>query len=133
MKTHTETTHKSTKEIYDICYNIYELIENTCNIDLRNEGIDLTEYNARALYNYVWENRLLDVEIIYYHKAMKYLMEHDTSLSESMQIAQDYGYDTNNINSELLASLLATHKNEEEFNYIQEELEELFDKLEEVK
>ena len=129
MKTHTETTNKAT----EIIEEIYNVLQHNCDIDLKNEGIDLTDYNAKSLYNYVWDNNLLDVEIIYYHKAMKYLMENDSSLSESMQLAQEIGYDTNNINSELLASLLATHKNEEAFNYIQEELEELFDKLEEVK
>ena len=129
MKTHTEITNKATEIIDNIC----NLVESTCDIDLRNEGIDLTKYNAKSLYYYVWENRLLDVEMIYYHKAMKYLMENDTSLSESMELAQEIGYEPKDINSELLASLLATHKNEEEFNYIQEELEELFDKLEEVK
>ena len=129
MNTHTETTNKAT----EIIEEIYNVLQHNCDIDLKNEGIDLTEYNARALYNYVWENRLLEVDIIYYGKAMKYLMEHDTSLSESMQLAQELGHELKNINSELLASLLATHKNEEEFNYIQEELEELFDKLEEVK
>ena len=121
MKTHTETTNK-TKEIIEEIYNV---LQHNCDIDLKNEGIDLLEYNARALYNYVWENYLLNVEIIYYHKAMKYLMENDTSLSESMELAQEIGYEPKDINSELLASLLATHKNEEEFNYIQEELEEL--------
>ena len=70
MKTHTEITNKATEIIDNIC----NLVESTCDIDLRNEGIDLTEYNAKSLYYYVWENRLLDVEMIYYHKAMKYLM-----------------------------------------------------------
>ena len=129
MKTHTETTNKATEIINDI----YNLIENTCDIDLRNEGIDLLDYDTDSLCDYINESNLLDVDIIYYYKAMKYLMENDTSLSESMQLAQDLGYEPKNINSELLASLLATQNNREKFNTIQDELEELFDKLEEVK
>ena len=129
MNTHTETTNKAT----EIIEEIYELIEGRCDIDLKNEGIDLLDYNKDSLYDYVWENNLLDVEMIYYHKAIKYLMENDASLSRSTEIAHDLGYETNGINSELLASLLATHINQEAFNYIQDELEELFDKLEEVK
>ena len=37
---------------------------------------------------------------------MKYLSENDPSLSESIEIAQDMGYDLSNINSELLATIL---------------------------
>tara|TARA_R100001594_G_C4004931_1_gene255627 strand:- start:8 stop:397 length:390 start_codon:yes stop_codon:yes gene_type:complete len=129
MKTHAETTNRAKEIINDI----YNLIENTCDIDLRNEGIDLLDYDTDSLCDYINESNLLDVDIIYYHKAMKYLMENDTSLYESMEIAQDYGYEPKNINSELLASLHATQNNHEKFNTIQEELEELFNKLEEVK
>ena len=128
-----ETTHKNTKKIYDTCYSIYELIENTCDIDLRNEGIDLLDYDIDSLCDYINESNLLDVDIIYYHKAMKYLMENDTSLCESMELAQDLGYEPKDIDSELLASLHATKENKESFYGIQGELEKLFDKLEEIK
>ena len=64
-------------------------------------------------------------EIIYYYNAIKYLAEHDPSLVESLELACDMGYLTpttyttdsgnpknvlgyniNNLNSELLATLL---------------------------
>ena len=129
MKTHTEITNKST----EIIEEIYNVLQHNCDVDLKNEGIDLLDYDKDSLYDYVWENNLLDVDIIYYHKAMKYLMENDTSLCESMELAQDLGYEPKNINSELLASLLATQNNQDKFNNIQEEIEELFNKLEEIK
>tara|TARA_R110000787_G_scaffold274880_1_gene382984 strand:+ start:77 stop:433 length:357 start_codon:yes stop_codon:yes gene_type:complete len=70
------------------------------------------------------ENGAYDIEIIYYYKAMEYLKEHDTSLSESMAIADEYGYEPKNINSELLASLLASQNAREEFYDLKDEIEE---------
>ena len=64
-----------------------------------------------------------DIDIIYYGSAMEYLMEHDTSLQESMEIADEYGYEPKNINSELLASLLASRDARDEFYELQNEIE----------
>lgn len=49
-------------------------------------------------------------EVIYYSKAINYLQENDPSLNESLEIAKEYGYDIEKINSELLASLLKTRE-----------------------
>ena len=73
------------------------------------------------------ENGAYDIEIIYYHKAIEYLKEHDTSLSESMSIAEEFGYSPKDINSELLASLLASQNAREEFCELQDEIEEFFE------
>ena len=45
-------------------------------------------------------------EIIYYYNAIKYLAEKDPSLVESLELACDMGYNINDLNSELLATLL---------------------------
>ena len=47
---------------------------------------------------------------------MEYLKEHDNSLNESLEIASEYGYNTENLNSELLASLLASRNKQQDFN-----------------
>ena len=73
------------------------------------------------------ENEAYDIEIIYYATAIEYLKENDCSLCESMEIAQEYGYEPKHINSELLASLLATQNAREEFYELQDEIEEFFD------
>ena len=73
------------------------------------------------------DNNAFDIEIIYYARAIEYLKENDSSLFESMQIAQEYGYEPKHINSELLASLLATQNAREEFYELQSEIEEFFD------
>lgn len=64
-------------------------------------------------------------EIIYYSKAIEYLEKNDPSLSDSVGIANDMGYNLKNINSELLATL---HYQQ----YLHEELYELRDKIEEI-
>ena len=45
-------------------------------------------------------------EVIYYSVAMEYLSENDSSLQESLGIASNMGYTVDNLNSEILASLL---------------------------
>jgi nitric oxide synthase oxygenase domain/subunit len=74
-------------------------------------------------------NRVLDVEVIYYSVAIQYLAENDPSLAESMEIANEYGYTTENLNSELLASLLASREASEKFY---EYRDQLIEDLEEV-
>lgn len=55
-------------------------------------------------------------EIIYYSRAMEYLMENDTSLQESISLAADMGYETKALNSELLATLLFQQNLREELD-----------------
>jgi len=69
-----------------------------------------------------------DIEIIYYHKAMQYLMDNDTSLYDSLNIANDMGYKTCDLNSEMLASLLASQNAEEEFYEYEAQINELLNK-----
>lgn len=70
-----------------------------------------------------------DVEVIYYTTAMEYLMERDPSLRESLEIAHDFGYTTDNINSEVLASLLASKLCREEFMSYEDKITEFFNNL----
>jgi hypothetical protein len=70
-----------------------------------------------------------DVEIIYYTAAMEYLMARDPSLRESLEIAHEYGYTTDDINSELLASLLASKECREEFMSYEDEITEFFEMI----
>ena len=70
-----------------------------------------------------------DVEIIYYTTAIEYLMARDPSLRESLEIAHEYGYTADNINSELLASLLASKECREEFMSYEDEITEFFEMI----
>jgi hypothetical protein len=72
-------------------------------------------------------NGYFNEEVIYYSSAIRYLKDNDPSLCESLEIATEYGYTTENLNSELLASLHASQKKEETFNeLISPELKNLF-------
>ena len=83
-----------------------------------------------SICDMISDNGGFDIEIIYYSNAINYLKENDPSLRESMEIAQEYGYEPKNINSELLASLLASQNAREEFNELQDEINDFFSELE---
>jgi len=73
------------------------------------------DYTADDLYNAIDEVNGFEEDIIYFSTAMNYLMEEDNSLRESLNIAEEYGYSPGDLNSEILASLLASRRNREEF------------------
>jgi len=67
-----------------------------------------------------------DIEIIYYDRAMEYLSENDRSLNESLEIANEMGYTPDNLNSEILASLLASRIERDKFYELQCDIEDFF-------
>ena len=69
---------------------------------------------------------IMEEEIIYYYKAMEYLKENDASLSDSLDIASEYGFTIEQLNSELLATLLYQQKLTEQWYEIEEQVKELF-------
>ena len=66
------------------------------------------------------------IECIYYRVAMEYLMDNDISLSESLALASDMGYETKNLGSELLATILMQNIEQEKLYQAKDDLEELF-------
>ena len=98
------------------------------NIDWSNLDLaDIEDYDQ--LYEYLNDNGYLDVEIIYYSTAIKYLSENDPSLHESLEIAEEYGFQINKLSSEVLASLLASQNCKENFSEHQKEINEFFDNI----
>ena len=95
-------------------------------IDLTNVNFEqrdeATPFDHIELYDEIQSDNGFIVEIIYYYKAMKYLAEFDASLSESLEIADSLGYKAIDINSELLASLLASKIIEEKFWELEEKI-----------
>ena len=113
-----------------------EKIEKFLREEIKLRHIDLLDYingenvnSFNDIYEQVEEQGGFNVEIIYYSKAMEYLMENDTSLQNSMELAADFGYTPENINSELLASLLATQYSMEELYKYEHEITEFFNTL----
>jgi hypothetical protein len=67
-----------------------------------------------------------NVEIIYSSEAIKYLAENDPSLRESLEIANIFSYESKNLNSKLLASLLASQNERSLFYKLESAIEEFF-------
>lgn len=97
-------------------------------IDIDNINLDDPYY---SIENMIRDNNGFDIEIIYYTDAIKYLAENDCSLRNSLEIAAEMGYEIKNINSELLASLLASSKAQEDFFDLKGEIETFFEELKE--
>jgi hypothetical protein len=74
-------------------------------------------------------NDFFDVIIIYYKSALIYLQENDASLYHSLEIANEYGYKLENLNSEVLASLHASQSLRNDFYELEDEITEFFTNL----
>jgi hypothetical protein len=92
------------------------------------EQIDITDAFS-SIKVQLLDNNAFEQEVIYYSNAMEYLTENDNSLRESLEIADDLGITTNNLNSEVLSSLLKTRKCEEAFDQYETEINEFFENL----
>lgn len=92
------------------------------------EQIDITDAFS-SIKVQLLDNNAFEQEVIYYSNAMEYLTENDNSLKESLEIADDLGFRPNNLNSEVLASLLKTKKCEEAFDQYETEINEFFENL----
>ena len=92
------------------------------------EDIDI-ENAYESILDKLQDNGGFNVEIIYYSNAIKFLQENDPSLKESLEIASEFGYSLENLNSEVLASLLASRQVEEEFYDLQSEIDDFFQDL----
>ncbi|MHA1228367.1 MAG: hypothetical protein ACTSPV_16665 [Candidatus Hodarchaeales archaeon] len=103
---------------YDFNDLIFNWIEEEDLQEIKNID-DLRDF----LYELNDDREITNAEVIYYHKAIKYLAENDSSLRESLDIAEEMGYsDLSKINSELLASLHLTQQNEEDYNEFVEDV-----------
>lgn len=80
----------------------------------------------RSLLESLEENGYFDIEIIYYDKAIEYLSKNDPSLIDSLEIANDFGYTIDNLNSETLASLLASEIERNRFYEFRSDIEDFF-------
>jgi hypothetical protein len=97
---------KTEKQITEFLKSIH--IDNVDLLDYIN--IDEIDHDnpAESIFDMINDNGGFNVDIIYYSNAIEYLKRNDPSLRESINTAIEYGYTLENINSELLASLLAS-------------------------
>ena len=72
------------------------------------------------------ESRYFDIEITYYSNAIEYLSENDPSLRDSLELAAVFGYPPQDLNSETLASLLASEEARESCYGLRDEVVDFF-------
>jgi hypothetical protein len=56
------------------------------------------------------ETAIREYEVVYYSNAIEFLSEEDPSLNESLGLADELGYTLDQLNSELLATILIQEK-----------------------
>lgn len=104
-------------------------IDNVNLMDFVNiDEID-TDNAAESIFEMINDNGGFNVDIIYYSNAIEYLKRYDNCLTESIEIAIEYGYTIENLNSELLASLLASKNAISDFWDYQNEINDFFNTL----
>tara|TARA_R110002167_G_scaffold21266_1_gene77450 strand:- start:346 stop:714 length:369 start_codon:yes stop_codon:yes gene_type:complete len=109
--------------------NFFNQLSEKIDIDF-NYFLNYKEHtNLDEITDVLHDNNAFDQEVIYYATAIKYLQENDPSLRESMEIAIEYGFALENINSEVLASLLKTQNVKEDFSELETEIEDFLTEL----
>jgi intracellular sulfur oxidation DsrE/DsrF family protein len=122
-----ETTLKNKIEEFLKSLNIDNL-EITDFIDIEN--IDLNN-PIESIYNQINDNGGFNIEIIYYSNAIQYLQKNDPSLNESLNLAAELCYEVKNLNSEILASLLASQTVRNDFYDAESKISNFFEELQE--
>jgi intracellular sulfur oxidation DsrE/DsrF family protein len=105
------------------------LQEQRINIDFEYHLKNADFETASDIQDILEDSEAFNVEIIYYSNAINYLQKQDNSLRRSLDIASELGYNIERLNSEVLASLLASKETKEEFQNIYSELDELIDEI----
>jgi hypothetical protein len=116
---------------YDKIYEFFQKNElNYLNVNeyLNFEDFDNLDFsNAfQDIFEILDDNNAFTIEIIYYSVAMDYLIKHDTSLTDSIELALEYGFKLEDLNSEILASLLATQITRDAFWGLEEDINNFF-------
>ena len=104
---------------------IQDLIDDTDYLSDVSFDMDENEISsADNVIEYI-EDRINEIEVIYYSNALKILSENDPSLQTSLGYAEDMGYSCGNLNSELLATILCQESAREELYNIRDDIEEV--------
>jgi predicted nucleic acid-binding Zn-ribbon protein len=121
------TTLKNKIETFLKSLNIDNL-EITDFIDIEN--IDLNN-PIESIYDQIDDNGGFNIDIIYYSNAIQYLQKNDPSLNESLNLAAELCYEVKNLNSEILASLLASQNVRNDFYDAESKISNFFEELRE--
>lgn len=115
-------------EAYEkICSKAYH----EADIPLR-DYMDLDDFEGITDFDEIEVDRIIDEhsDIIYYSKAIEFLEKHDPSLTDSLEIASEYGYAVKDLNSEVLATLLNGQLMREYWYGMRNEIQNILDDIE---
>ena len=116
---------KLTEKEEGIVDKIQDLIDDTKWLSDVSFDMDESEISsADNVIEYI-EDRINEIEVIYYSNALKILSENDPSLQTSLGYAEDMGYSCGDLNSELLATILCQESAREELYNIRDDIEEV--------
>lgn len=115
-----KTRNERLKELFnDARYlNEYIDIDSVLNTEYYDEITSIDE-----LHNSLCE-RINEIEIIYYSTAIEILKEEDQSLTECLNLAHELSFTLDNLNSEILATLLIRERCFDRLNDFINEVEE---------
>lgn len=88
--------------------------------------------NFDDIRNAIDDRNGFEQEVIYYSNAIEYLQENDASLNKSLAIAAEMGFTLENLNSEVLASLLKTQNEREKFEELESEVQMFLNNVEDI-
>lgn len=124
----TMKKNRMTEKEESVIDKIQDLIDDTDDLSRISFDMDESDINsADDVFEYI-EDRINEIEVIYYNNALKILSETDPSLQISMGYADDLGYRCKDINSELLATILCQELAREDLDNIRDDIEEVVDK-----
>lgn len=116
---------KLTEKEEGIIDKIQDLINDTDDLSQISFDMDESEIgSADDVFEYI-EERINEIEVIYYDNAMKILSKYDPSLQESLEYASDLGYDCKDLNSELLATIACQEWARQDLDDIRDDIEEV--------
>ena len=118
------------KKIENFLANLKTEIDVLSLVDIDN--IDMSN-PFDSICKMIEDNNGFDIDVIYYSNAIDYLSKNDPSLKKSLNIAAELCYEVQNLNSEILASLLASKLVREEFYELESEINDFFEGFEELK
>ncbi len=116
---------------YDKIKDFFKSIELThLNVNewLNNEDFESLDFSNAfdEILDLLENHNAFNIEIIYYKNAMDYLNMHDMSLTDSLELASEFGYKLEDLNSEILASLLASEITRQAFGGLSEDIDNFF-------
>lgn len=123
----TMKKNRITEKEESVIDKIRDLIDDTDDLSSISFDMDESDINsADDVFEYI-EDKINEIEVIYYDNAMKILSKYDPSLRESLEYASDLGYDCKDLNSELLATIACQEWARQDLDDIRDDIEYVVD------